>query len=255
VVEVVTQGFVVEFFGLPGSGKSSLARELLRISDDIGPSMNLPVARVDPAIPSLPRVARKIGLAAGHVLRRPLPSFITMRTIVTFQRPRTEGLSRCVQWAVTQRLLTSAGRSPGVHLFDEGVLQALWSVGLRGDVTPTLRVLEQRSGCAAMPDLVVALHASIDVIEDRLAARLSTHSRLQEHPDAIVRRRELARGAELVGSLVAWWEHIAPGPGRLIEIRNGPVSDLRGEAAALLGMITSRASLAPLFAPPIIRPS
>ena len=102
-----------------------------------------------------------------------------------------------------------------------------------------------------MPDLVVALHASIDVIEDRLAARPSTHSRLQEHPDAIVRRRELARGAELVGSLVAWWEHIAPGPGRLIEIRNGPVSDLRGEAAALLGMITSRASLAP----PIIRPS
>jgi hypothetical protein len=131
-----------------------------------------------------------------------------------------------------------------VHLFDEGLLQALWSVGLRGDETPTLRVLEQRPGRYAMPDLVVAVHVSIDEIEDRLAARPSRHSRLQERRDPIARRREFARGAELVGSLAAWWEHIAPGPGRLIEIRNDPGGDLHGEAVAMLGMIASRAHLA-----------
>lgn len=237
-------GFVVELFGLPGSGKSSLAKELLGISADIGLPMNLPVASVGPAVPPLPRRARKLGLAAGQMLQRPIPSFVTMRSIVMNQRPRTEALSRCVQWAITQRLLTSAGRSPGVHLFDEGLLQALWSVGLRGDVTPTLRTLEQRSGRYAMPDLVVTLHASIDEIEDRLAARLSRHSRLQERLDPIVRTRELARGAELVGSLVAWWKHIAPGPGRLIEIRNHPGRDLHGDAVAQLDMIASRAHLA-----------
>jgi hypothetical protein len=244
VVEAVTPGYVVELFGLPGSGKSYLTKELLRISADIGLPMNLPVERVGPAVPSLPRRARKLGLAAGQVLQRPVPSFTTMRSIVMNQRPHTEGLGRCVQWAITQRLLTSAGRSPGVHLFDEGLLQSLWSVGLRGDVTPMLRSLEQRSGRYAMPDLVVTVHASIDEIEDRLAARLSRHSRLQEHMDPIVRRRELGRGAELVGSLVAWWEHIAPGPGRLIEIRNDPGRDLHAEAVALLDMIASRAHLA-----------
>jgi len=216
----VTPGFVVELFGLPGSGKSYLAEELLRISADIGLLVNLPAACVGPAVPSLPRRARKLGLAAGQMLQQPVPSFITMR------------------------LLTSAGLSPGVHLFDEGLLQALWSVGLRGDVTPTLRSLEQRSGRYALPDLVVTVHVSIDEIEDRLAARLSRHSRLQGPPDPIARRRELARGAELVGSLVAWWEHVAPGPGRLIEIRNDPGRDLHGEAVALLDMIASRAHLA-----------
>jgi hypothetical protein len=256
VVEVVTSGFVVELFGLPGSGKSSLATELLRISADTGLQMNLPVACVGPAVPSLPRRARKLRLAAGQMLQKPVPSFIAMRTIVLFQRPRTEGLGRCMQWAITQRLLTSAGGSPGVHLLDEGLLQALWSVGLRGDVTPTLRLLEQRSGRYAIPDLVVTVHVSIDEIEDRLTARPSRHSRLQERRDPIDRRRELVRGAELVGSLVAWWERIAPGPGRLIEIRNDPGRDLRGEAAALLGMIASRANLAPRpVASPIIRPS
>ena len=240
----MTPGFVVELFGLPGSGKTYLAEELLRISADIGLPLNLPAACVGSAVPPLPRRARKLGLAAGQMLQRPVPSFITMRSIVMFQRPRTEGLSRCVQWAITQRLLASAGRSPGVHLFDEGLLQALWSVGLRGDVTPTLRSLEQRSGRYAMPDLVVSVHVSIDEVEDRLAARPSRHSRLQERLDPIVRRRELARGAELVGSLVAWWEHIAPGPGRLIEIRNDPGRDLHGEAVALLDMIASRAHLA-----------
>jgi hypothetical protein len=256
VVEALTPGFVVELFGLPGSGKSSLARELLRSSADTGHPMNLPAVCVGPAVPSLPRRARKLRLAAEQMLQRPVPSFITMRTIVMSQRPRTEGLGRCMQWAITQRLLTSAGGSPGVHLFDEGLLQALWSVGLRGDVTPTLRVLEERSGYYAVPDLVVAVHASIDEIEDRLAARRSRHSRLQEHHDPIVRRRELARGAELVGSLVAWWERIAPGSGRLIEIRNDPGRDPRGEAVALLGMIASRANLGPRrFPPPIVRAS
>ena len=240
----MTPGFVVELFGLPGSGKSHLTAEALRIAADIGQPVNLPFERVGPSVPSLPRMARKLGLAAGQMLRRPVPSFTTMRSIAISQRPRTEGLGRCVQWAITQRLLTRAGRSPGVHLLDEGLLQALWSVGLRGDVTPTLRSLERRSGRYAVPDLVVTVHASIDEIEDRLAGRLSRHSRLQETPDPIDRRRELARGAELVGSLVAWWERIAPGPGRLIEIRNDPGRDLHGEAVALLDAIASRAHLA-----------
>jgi hypothetical protein len=252
----LTPGFVVELFGLPGSGKSHLARELLRISADIGPPIDLAAASVGPAVPSLTRRARKVGLLTGQTLRRPVPSFITMRSIVSSQRPRAEGLGRCVQWAITQRLLTSAGCSPGVHLFDEGLLQALWSVGLRGDVTPTLRVVEERSGRCAMPDLVVTVHTSIDAIEERLATRPSRHSRLQEHLDPIVRRRELARGAELVGSLGAWWEHMAHGPGRLMEIRNDPGRDLHGEATALLDAIASRAHLASRpVAPRIIRPS
>ena len=252
----MTPGFVVELFGLPGSGKSSLVRELLRISADIGQPMNLPVARVGPAVPSFPRRARKLGLVAGQMLQRPVPSFIAMRSIVASQRPRTEGPSRCVQWATTQRLLISSSGSPGVQLFDEGLLQALWSVGLRGDVTPTLRLLEMRPGMYALPDLVVTVQVSIDEIEDRLAARVSRHSRLQEHRDPIVRRKELARGAELAGSLVAWWGHIAPGPGRLIEIRNDPGHDLHGEAVALFDLIASRASRAPRsVAPPIIRSS
>jgi AAA domain len=256
VVEAVTPGFVVELFGLPGSGKSHFARELLRGSAEIEMPVNLPGAGVGPAVPSLPRMARKLGLVAGQMLQRPVPSCIAMRSIVSAQRPRTEGLSRCVQWAVTQRLLTSAGRRPGVHLFDEGLLQALWSVALRGDVTPTLRVLERRSGRSAMPDLVVVVHASIDEIEDRLAARHSRHSRVQEHHDPIARRRELARGAELVRSLVAWWERVAPGPGRLIEIRNDPGLDPHGEAVALFGMIASRAHLASRpVAQTVIRPS
>jgi hypothetical protein len=256
VVEAVTPGFVVELFGLPGSGKSHFARELLRGLAEIGMPVNLPGARVGPAVPSLPRMARKLGLVAGQMLQRPVPSCIAMRSIVSAQHRRTEGLGRCVQWGVTQRLLASAGRAPGVHLFDEGLLQALWSTGLRGDVTPTLRVLEQRSGRSAMPDLVVVVYASIDEIEDRLAARHSRHSRLQEHHDPIVRRRELARGAELVGSLVAWWERIAPGPGRLIEIRNDPGRDPHDEAVALVGIIASRAHLASRpAAQTIIRPS
>jgi hypothetical protein len=142
-------------------------------------------------------------------------------------------------------------------VFDEGLLQALWSVGLRGDVRPTLRLLEMRPGMFTLPDLVVTVQASIDEIEDRLAARVSRHSRLQEHRDPIVRRKELARGAELAGSLVGWWGgHIAPGPGRLIEIRNDPGHDLHGEAVALFDLIASRASSAPRsVAPPIIRSS
>ena len=116
-----------------------------------------------------------------------------------------DALARWVAWTSTQRLAREAERAAGVAVLDEGVLQAIWSIGLRSDVHPVLRLLEQdRAGWTA-PGLVLVVDAPVDVVERRLARRRSQHSRTQRLAPS-ERARELRRGRELLDLLADWWE-------------------------------------------------
>jgi AAA domain len=197
-------GRVVEICGLPGSGKSHLARQLIRELDDRGVIAHLCGDRVSPDVPTPLRVSRKLGLVGADIATRPRSAVsITARIVTSGQRDRNDVLGRVIQWLGTQRLITTARRTAGVHIFDEGVIQALWSVGLRGDVSALLRWLESRRNWAAA-DLVVLVAAPLEVVQARLSARSSQHSRVQVQ-SAQERWAELARGQLLLDEIADWW--------------------------------------------------
>jgi hypothetical protein len=186
------------------------------------------------------RIGRKLRLVAGEVWRRPVPTATVGRAVLESQGMRwTSGIAREVQWTVTQRLMMSARGRPGIHLFDEGVLQALWSIGLRGTVAPALLVLEEQIGSWAKPDLVLVVHARIEELVSRLAARASRHSRIQQMDDPRALARELERGQELLLRLLRWWSEIVGGG--VIELRNDPEREWADLAPRLAGMIASEA--------------
>lgn len=231
-------GWVVEMFGLPGSGKSRLADELVRASAELGLRLDRPSARVAPDVPAASRITRKLGLAAGEVARRPARSSAAARAIVRSQRGGLPaGARRWFHWLVMQRLLSSARDTPGAHLFEEGVLQALWSVGLRGDVGQALeRVAAVPTDCA-LPDLVLVIHAPIEVLDRRLSARASRHSRLQKTSDARARRDELGRGLALERRIQGWWTERFGDAHPVIHIDNGGEIPLEKAAASTAARI------------------
>lgn len=200
---------VLEVAGLPGSGKSrALASFAAGLSDRRVPVCE-PQRAVGPAVALLPRTGRKLVRAARTAAARPGLSLRVGHRIVRSGQPTVRDVvARTLQWQVGQDALACPSRAAAVSLVDEGLLQCLWSVGLRADVQPLLDLLDRRDGWRA-PDLLVVVRTPVDVAAARLAGRRSRHSRTQQLPAAAL-LAELERGEELLDLLLAWWAERRP---------------------------------------------
>lgn len=197
-------GRVVEFCGLPGSGKSFAAQLLVRELARRSVWVHVGGKSVSPDVPTPSRVSRKLSLVGAEIATRPRSAAsIAARIATSGQRDSGDVVGRVVQWLGTQRLIRTARRTAGVHVFDEGIVQALWSVGLRGDVSGVLRRLEARQNWAAS-DLVVLVEAPLEIVHARLTARSSQHSRMQLQ-SAQESWAEIGRGQILLDEIADWW--------------------------------------------------
>ena len=233
-----TTATIVEFCGLPGAGKSYIADHVLSTLSDHGVVARLSDDGIGPDVAGPRRIARKLRWVLEQEVTRPTASMRVLGCIGAGQRDWSSAISRSVQWFVTQGLLDAASRTAGVHLFQEGVLQALWSMGLRGELRRLLRLLDDGAVPWTRPNLVVVVDASTEAVRRRLLARHSRHSRTQELQGAEL-DVELRRGADLLTQLVGWWEHIG-GRDRLLRVSND--SDERPVVGEVVGFIEARRS-------------
>jgi AAA domain len=234
------RSIVVEFCGLPGAGKTSLSSAVEQEWD--GLLVSRPTRRIAPDVPAGRRLSRKLGLVAAEATRRPLLEARVAHRIARSRQPGAgEAAKRWIQWASTQSLMGRARRAPGVHVFDEGVLQALWSLALRGDPSATLRVLRDSTGRWSAPDLVIVLDPPVDLLVRRLRDRSSEHSRLQRLADDVELRAELVRGRSLLERLVAWWDETSRIEGSVARI-GGERHDAAAAIAAAIHRIGAEPS-------------
>lgn len=211
------QPTVVELCGLPGVGKTFVADRLAVALDEVGLAARHDDRGVGPDVPVVLRLGRKGRLVVSRVISQPTTTARALLRIATEQHGGRDAIARSVQWLVTQGLLEQARRGIGVRLLDEGLMQSLWSIGLRGGVDRLLDVLDT-SGAWVEPDVVVAVEAPLGTVRRRLGARSSAHSRTQRLPEAEV-LSELRRGEELLRRLLDWW-HQRRGPEGLIRVCN-----------------------------------
>lgn len=213
----LSRAVIVELCGLPGAGKTSLASALGHVQD--GASFLRPTLGIAPDVSAERRLARKLGLVAVETIRRPvLEAKIASRIGRSGQPGTVEAVSRWVQWASTQSLMGRARGTPQVHLFDEGVVQALWSLALRGDPAATLGTLSGSVGRWSFPDVVIVLDPPVELLVRRLRDRRSAHSRLQRLSDDAELHAELVRGRALLDRLITWWRSAAPAEASVIRI-------------------------------------
>jgi thymidylate kinase len=194
----------VELVGIPGSGKSRRARKLAERLGDRGVAVAQPQAPLAPAVPTARRLARKARACGATVVTAPgTAARVGLGVLRSGQPGAGQALGRLVQWLVAEDVAARMARRPGVSIVDEGLVQALWSIGLRGDVRPVLAALDASPG-RAPADLLVVVRVPPELALARLAARASRHSRTQLL-DETERLAELVRGARLLDELVAWW--------------------------------------------------
>lgn len=193
---------LVEMLGLPGSGKTTLARETCLALQGRGVPASVVDEPISAAVPWARRVGRRTSAAARATLRRPCWSLTSAARITSVrQRSGRDTASALAQWLAVCDLAGRARAGAGIHLLEEGPLQTLWTLGLRSPGTVPARLLQAWPRAAA-PDVVVVLDVPLEVIEARLRRRASKHSRSQQLPPELL-TLELLRGRDLLAELTA----------------------------------------------------
>jgi len=137
--------------------------------------------------------------------------------------------------------LLSQKPSGGSVVLDQGFMQAVWSIGLRGRLDSPLQTLSGTIDVWSLPDRVVVVEAPLDQLAERLRSRASRHSRVQDPVGSMV--AELDRARDLMSQLLAGATSLGLEPESMITIENpdsASPEDLVSSLPPLLGPGTDR---------------
>ncbi|MSO38089.1 MAG: hypothetical protein EXQ69_07550 [Acidimicrobiia bacterium] len=188
---------IIEFFGLPGSGKSYLARELVDFLRLSGVPTSEPMSSLGPHASKVERAFGKASRATTEIVRSAAARNMAWRVGTgSSQRDARDRIARPLNLLVARNVTQRARLFGGVHVIDQGLLNEWWSAAIRGDEESVLSTLADDAATSPLPDLLVRVDAPAEVIADRLEQRTTSQSRLenQSRPNLL---EELSRGTRL----------------------------------------------------------
>lgn len=195
------RSLVVEFCGLPGSGKSTAAEHTRIALETRGVPCNIADLDFSAAVSRRRRILRRTLASSRESLRHPLETIESAGVIsASGQHAHRDTAAVLAQWLALRDLLERVRRRPGVHLVEEGMLQTVWTMLLRAESDPTDQ-LWQLVPARSRPDLVLVLDVPVALAERRLTERPSRHSRTQLLPQEQL-ALELRHGAHLMERIV-----------------------------------------------------
>jgi AAA domain len=221
----------VELCGPPGAGKSVIAGTLAEHLVARGIQVSQPLAVVAPTRRAGFRVGAKVLVASGELARAPVDSVRALAAIHRSNQSVRDTLHRSLNWLVVRGLYRRARSRPGIHVFDQGVVQELCSIGYQGGDWRACLTASGPGTAGLGPDLLIRVAASVETAVARLNSRPGSQSRL-ERLDVDERKKELERQSRMLGEIEqAWLErHGVALATQRIEVRNDD-----GQLAQTLG--------------------
>lgn len=223
-----TRRVLVEFVGLPGVGKTTLAAHAARELTARG----LPVTVVcDPcAALDVPPITRgnKVGRSLRTIATRPGATLGWLRVVLRSRQRTALDLARVLhRWLFLTDL--SARDWSGIRVLDQGVLQALWSMLYRSctgeDLGPS--TCERLARLLAERAVIVRVHADSTAWRERLVQR-TPHSRLEQIRPEGGWAAEVARAEACMERVMACVERLRAEDGRAVELVEVDNSDPDG---------------------------
>jgi hypothetical protein len=171
---------VVEFVGLPGSGKSTMTRATAATLDESG--SGLLVRSLDGAEAMPKGVTRRILAAVSAMFLRPALIWPVIRVLMTVERKQVpKCVAICGMVALRARLIAHARQHEGVVLVDHGIGQAGWSLCFRAPSDESLAaiLLLVERALPAQPICFVHVDVPAVVAAQRLSGRADENRSLR----------------------------------------------------------------------------
>lgn len=187
-------GTIVEFLGVPGAGKTTLAGGVAQRLRATGLTVHETFEDWNTS-----RLARLADLAGSFVpVLRWNPSLLVRGWELgspVAAHPSRDRAKTAMYWVSRSGHYERARRVPGIHLIDQGVLQAYWSLYFAGHGESLDRLRHRLESSRQHADLVVVVSAGEETVLSRLAARPGMTSRLErslEDPEEAMSRAQAA---------------------------------------------------------------
>jgi len=173
-------GVIVEFVGLPGVGKSTLALRTAEILRQRGMPVSLPSRLAFREEWHYTGKIRRWAYYARFALSNLRYSLLSAHAILSSrQASRDDFIWVLLTWFKRSARIQRQRHLGGVHLNDSGIFQGLWSIGFSGKNADLVGLGDHVMAWLPTPNLVVVVEASLSTIERRLANRPGAGSRLE----------------------------------------------------------------------------
>jgi hypothetical protein len=169
---------LVEFLGLPGVGKSSVSHRVAEILAQKGLPVEQPTYTLDHGPGKLQRTIRKSWWVACEALSHPIYAWRCLRSLRATRQESPRLLFKMIfNWLLVSALVRRSQRSRAIHLFDQGLFQALWSIGLGAGEGAVTRAGRELAPWMPAPTIVAVVEADLATVARRLEGRAGRHSR------------------------------------------------------------------------------
>ncbi len=168
----------VEFLAIPGAGKSAVSSRVVLILGERGFAVDDLSYRLAAEHRRWIRFLRKSVHLVKEVALHPSATIRAIRAIAAIRHPSLRVLGKMIfNWLLVSAL-ARRGQSPGIHLYDQGIFQSFWSIGLEGGPDAVGEAAARLWGSVPSPDLVVVIEADLPAIFHRLNLRNERKSRV-----------------------------------------------------------------------------
>jgi broad-specificity NMP kinase len=170
-----------EFFGMPGVGKSTLCKRVAEIICERGIPIEHRTYDLSHHRTRSERIGAKLPQVIKEVFTNPTYAIVSTRAIFSTKQKSAVDLARVLfNWLFISSSLQSEGSFFGIRLFDQGIFQALWSIGLRANRADSA-ALESLCNLMPMPTVAVVVEANLQALDHRLKSRERHDSRIERH--------------------------------------------------------------------------
>ena len=175
---------LIEFFGLPGSGKTTVAKCLCALLRQSGRPVLASHELMPEDIPKVRQVFQRIMLIGQeHLLGR--PKGMRIGAIWRLNQASLKDRIKALYNALTvNAIIARAKRRDLTLVMDQGLFQAVFSSQLRANETDVEAALA--SVDFPMDLKIVTLGVDVDTIRNRLSVRQNNHSRLSSDTDPAI---------------------------------------------------------------------
>jgi len=229
---------LIEFFGLPGSGKSTMSRIAVELLQAQGLAVEEVTFDLDHRRNGPGRILAKFAHILRFVAANPFHAIgDVVGVAASGQATLKDGGKAIFNWLFIASVASRKREANHITMLDQGVAQALWSVrfAAKRNAGPNA-MLGRAERAAFMPDLVVHVRASLQNVGDRLSARSDPVSRLDKQGRD---RQALQRSESLADALI---HQLRSNGICVIDVFSDEPGDLATGAARIVDAVMARLS-------------